>query len=90
VAQPAGVGDPLSAQVAQISTLAVAHEPRAVGRHAPRRAARHLVGTGCIDEGGELVEAGFGLLVGDTGKGDADEDDALAEGALDQRGAERF
>ena len=49
-----------------------------------------LVGAGGVDQRGELVEAGVGVVVGDVGERDADEHDALPDGAVDERGAERF
>ena len=85
-----GVGVDLEAQLAQLLGLALADEPGAVRRVAPLGDAGRLVGAGRVDERGELVEAGLGLLVGHAGKGDTDEHDALTEGALDERRAEGF
>ena len=85
-----GVGVDGEAQLAELLGLALADEPRAIRDVAALGEPGRLVGSGGVDQRGELVEAGLGLLVGDSGKGDADEDDALAEGALDERRAEGF
>ena len=84
------VGVDGEAQQAQLLGLALADEPGVIGVVAPLHHAAGLVGAGGVDQRGELVEAGVGVVVGDVGEGDTDEHDALPHGAVDQRGAECF
>ena len=59
-----GVGVDLEAQLPQLLDLALADEPRGVGRVAPLHEAGHLVGAGGVDQERQLVEAGLGVVVG--------------------------
>ena len=84
------VGVDREAQLVQLGGLALADEPGVVGVVAPLHHPADLVGAGRVDQRGELVEAGLGGLVVGAGERDADEHDALADGAFDEGGAERF
>ena len=85
-----GVGVNGEAQLTELLGLSLADEPGAIGGVATRGDARCIVGSGRVDEGSELVEAGLGLRVRHLWKGDADQNDALAEGAFDERRSEGF
>ena len=85
-----GVGVEGEAHLAELLGLALAEEPRVVGRIAALHDTRHLVGPGRVDEQGQLVEAGLELVVARSRQRDADEHDALTDGTVDQRGAECF
>ena len=85
-----GVGVDLEAQLAQLLGLALADEPRVVGVVALLHQAGHDVGAGRVDQRGQLVEAGLRRLLVGAGERDADDDDALADRALDERRAERL
>ena len=84
------VGVDRQADVSQLVDLALADEPRVIGRVAALHHPAGLVGAGGVDQQGQLVEAGLGVAVGVTGQRDAHQHDLLALGALDQRCAECF
>ena len=59
-----GVGVDRQAHVAQLLDLALADEPRVVGRVAPLHQPTDVVGAGGVDQQRQLVEAGLGVVVG--------------------------
>jgi len=73
------------AQLGDLLRLAAPDERGGVGCVASLHHAPHDVGTGAVDEQGELVELVVHHLVGEPREDDADEEDALPEGALDER-----
>jgi hypothetical protein len=76
-------------QVAQLFHLALADVERRIGRVAPLHDPAHLVGAGGVDEERELVEGRVDIVERVVADGDADQDDLLAEGALDELGRRR-
>ena len=84
------VGVDGEAQLAQLLGLALAQVPGVVRRVASLHQASCLVGAGRVDQQGQLVEAGVGVLVGGAGQRHPDEHDALPVAALDERGTECF
>ena len=74
----------------QLGRLALADEPGVIGVIPALDHPTHLVGSGRVDERGQLVEARLGVLVVGAGERDADEHDPLADGAFDEGCAEGF
>ena len=80
-----GVAVGLERDLPELLGLALADVGGRVGRGTALHEARDLVRAGGVDELGELVEPGFGVLGGVRGEGHAHQDDLLPERALDQR-----
>ena len=76
----------LEGDLAQLLGLALADVVRRVGRVAPLHDPGDLVGAGGVDELRQLVERRVDVVERLVAEGDADEDDLLAEGALDELG----
>ncbi len=72
-------------QVLELVGLALAQVGGGVGGHAPLDDPTHHVGAGGVHQQGQLVEVELGLLHVAAGEGDAHDDDALPEGAVDER-----
>ena len=80
-----GVGVDGEAQLVQLGDLALAEVGGGVRRVAALHEPREHVGARGVDEQGELVEPGLDVVGVVPGEDDADEHDALADGALDER-----
>ena len=74
----------LEADLAQLLGLALADVVRGVGRVAALHDAGDLVGAGGVDQLRQLVERRVDVVGRRVAEGDADEDDLLPEGPLDE------
>ena len=84
------VGVDTDADLAQLLGLALADEPRVIGRVATLHEAGDFVGARGVDEQRQLVEARLGLFVRRTGERDPDDHDAFPDRAVDEGAAEGF